>query len=264
MVSVAVSHIVLGTRSTREAERFYSPILAMLGWRRRLGDASSQKLLWQPPAAARPLFGVMKPFDGAAHQVGNGAMTAFNAPDRETVDAVYDLAVALGGTCEGSPGLRPHYHPNYYGAYFRDLDGNKLCVACHTAEAKAHDMVKLSEADMLENALAWIAAWNRRDLPAVLAGFDPDATFRSPVAEKVTGVAEIAGTRALSDYWEKALGQIGAVQFTLLDVLCDQTRQTMAVLYIAQVGGTTSRACEIFRFKNGRKVSGEALYGCWL
>ena len=40
-------------------------------------------------------------------------------------------ALAHGGTCEGSPGLRPEYHAHYYGAYFRDPDGNKLCVACH-------------------------------------------------------------------------------------------------------------------------------------
>ena len=39
-----------------------------------------------------------------------------------------------GSVCEGPPGLRPHYHANYYGAYFRDLDGNKLCVCCHAEE----------------------------------------------------------------------------------------------------------------------------------
>jgi lactoylglutathione lyase len=43
--------------------------------------------------------------------------------------------MANGGVSEGAPGLRPEYHDHYYGAYFRDPDGNKLCVACHEAEA---------------------------------------------------------------------------------------------------------------------------------
>jgi catechol 2,3-dioxygenase-like lactoylglutathione lyase family enzyme len=58
-------------------------------------------------------------------------MMAFLAPDRATVDAVYALALSLGGRDEGAPGLRPHYHPHYYGAYFRDPEGNKLALACH-------------------------------------------------------------------------------------------------------------------------------------
>jgi catechol 2,3-dioxygenase-like lactoylglutathione lyase family enzyme len=41
------------------------------------------------------------------------------------------LALSLGGQCEGAPGLRPHYHANYYGTYFRDPEGNKLCLCCH-------------------------------------------------------------------------------------------------------------------------------------
>lgn len=56
---------------------------------------------------------------------------AFAAASRAVVRATYQTALENGGTCEGPPGLRPQYHDNYYGAYFRDLDGNKLCVACH-------------------------------------------------------------------------------------------------------------------------------------
>ncbi|OXH86721.1 glyoxalase, partial [Burkholderia multivorans] len=50
---------------------------------------------------------------------------------RAHVDRCHALALQHGGTCEGPPGLRPHYHRDYYGAYFRDPDGNKLCVVCH-------------------------------------------------------------------------------------------------------------------------------------
>jgi lactoylglutathione lyase len=68
-------------------------------------------------------------------EAGNGQMVALLAATRAQVDAAHALALAHGGRCEGPPGLRPHYHANYYGAYFRDPDGNKLCVACHEAVA---------------------------------------------------------------------------------------------------------------------------------
>jgi predicted lactoylglutathione lyase len=60
-------------------------------------------------------------------------MIALLSPDRPTVDEVFAMALENGGQSEGGPGLRPQYHPDYYGAYFRDLDGNKLCVCCHNA-----------------------------------------------------------------------------------------------------------------------------------
>jgi predicted lactoylglutathione lyase len=53
---------------------------------------------------------------------------------RARVREVHATALQHGGTDEGAPGLRPQYHANYYGAYFRDPDGNKLAVACHAAE----------------------------------------------------------------------------------------------------------------------------------
>jgi predicted lactoylglutathione lyase len=61
-------------------------------------------------------------------------MAAFLADSRAQVDVVYQTALDHGGTSEGAPGLRPEYHANYYGAYFRDTEGNKLCVACHAAQ----------------------------------------------------------------------------------------------------------------------------------
>ncbi|TFW05122.1 VOC family protein, partial [Oxalobacteraceae bacterium OM1] len=54
--------------------------------------------------------------------------------DRDAVRRAYETALTHGGTSEGAPGLRPEYHANYYGAYFRDTEGNKLCVVCHEAE----------------------------------------------------------------------------------------------------------------------------------
>lgn len=75
------------------------------------------------------LLAVCRPFDDAAASVGNGQMLALNAPSKAAVDGVHAAALAAGGTCEGPPGQRMD---NFYGAYFRDLDGNKLCVYAMT------------------------------------------------------------------------------------------------------------------------------------
>ena len=55
----------------------------------------------------------------------------FRAPDRATVDAFYAAALAAGGTDNGKPGPRPHYHEHYYGAYVLDLDGSNVEAVCH-------------------------------------------------------------------------------------------------------------------------------------
>lgn len=263
-MNAPVSHVVLGTKAMTEAEAFYAAILAMLGWRRR--DEVEGKLIWRPANATRPLFVVMPPFDGRAPEPGNGAMTALTAPDRATVDAVHARAIALGAVSEGAPGLRPHYHANYYGAYFRDRDGNKLCIVCHVPVDSAPSATRprrarLSRADMESDAAAWIAAWNRRDVEAVLAGFAANATFRSPMAATITGSAELKGAAAMRDYWTRALSGIRLLHFTLDSVVCDEAAQTMVVLYQANLDGNVRPACETFAYANGLKVRGEALYG---
>ena len=58
---------------------------------------------------------------------------AFRVSSRATVDAFYRAAIAAGGTDNGPPGLRPHYHPNYYGAFVRDPDGHNIEAVCHEA-----------------------------------------------------------------------------------------------------------------------------------
>jgi catechol 2,3-dioxygenase-like lactoylglutathione lyase family enzyme len=72
----------------------------------------------------------MRPYDRKAASPGNGAMVAYKAPTRAAVDAFHAAALAAGGSDEGAPGIREHYHPDYYGAYVRDPDGNKLCAVC--------------------------------------------------------------------------------------------------------------------------------------
>lgn len=56
---------------------------------------------------------------------------AFRVASRATVDAFYKAAIAAGGTDNGAPGLRPHYHPHYYGAFVLDPDGHNIEAVCH-------------------------------------------------------------------------------------------------------------------------------------
>ncbi len=128
-----LSHVHVGVNDFGRAMAFYGPLLGRLGLVLRFHEPAVPWAGWQVPGVARPLFLIGRPFDGQGATPGNGAMNALLAADRTTVDAAHALALAHGGRCEGPPGLRPQYHANYYGAYFRDPDGNKLCVCCHDA-----------------------------------------------------------------------------------------------------------------------------------
>jgi lactoylglutathione lyase len=125
------SHVFVGVTDFARALAFYEPLLAALGLKRRFRDDARPWAGWQPESGDRPLFLVGHPFDGNAHAAGNGQMVAFLAPNRRLVDEVHEIAVSRGGRSEGAAGLRPDYHADYYAAYFRDPDGNKLCVVCH-------------------------------------------------------------------------------------------------------------------------------------
>lgn len=134
------SHVFVGVSDFERALAFYEPLMALLGIEARFCDRSRPWAGWQVPGQARPLFLIGAPFDGQAQAPGNGQMTAFLAPSRAVVDAAHALALAHGGADEGAPGLRPDYHAHYYGAYFRDQDGNKLCVVCHEAPGGAPEL----------------------------------------------------------------------------------------------------------------------------
>ena len=126
------SHIFVGVTDFDRALAFYNPLMSALGIRARFCDRSRPWAGWQSDPGPRPLFLIGKPYDQQSHERGNGQMVAFLAESRAGVDKVFKVALASGGTPEGAPGLRPEYHEHYYGAYFRDPDGNKLCVACHS------------------------------------------------------------------------------------------------------------------------------------
>ena len=82
-------------------------------------------IAWGTPGGGAGL-GLTRPFNGQLATIGNGVMVALAAKDREQVDRLHALALSLGGTDEGAPGVRGG--GSFYAAYFRDLDGNKLNV----------------------------------------------------------------------------------------------------------------------------------------
>ena len=123
------SHVTLGTNDFTAVRPFWLAVMEALGhpvlFEREGGIAFG--------LSAGPKTFVGAPFDGAAAQAGNGVHIAYLVETRAQVDAFHKAALANGGSDEGAPGLRPHYHPNYYGAYVRDPDGNKLQAVCHSS-----------------------------------------------------------------------------------------------------------------------------------
>ena len=112
-----------GTRDVARAKTFYDAITSLLGATCVVDRAEVAG--WR--GADGGIFLVGKPLEGEA-SVGNGVQVGFAAPSREAVDAVHAKALELGGKCEGPPGVRGPDPNGLYGAYFRDLDGNKLSV----------------------------------------------------------------------------------------------------------------------------------------
>lgn len=122
-------------------------------------------------------------------------------------------------------------------------------------------MKYLTRAELEHHVVAWIEAWNRHDVDAVLEPFADDAVFVSPRAESVTGNATVLGRTALQDYWNKALAAVPDLRFELESAVCDERAQAVLVHYVSHAGGRTLRACELMRFRDGRQVYGEAFYG---
>lgn len=125
------SHLFISVSQFDRAVAFYSPVMAALGLEQRFCQPDTPWAGWHSPGGQRPLLLIGHPYNGQPHHPGNGQMVALSASSQAQVDAAHQLALAHGGQCDGPPGLRAHYHADYYGAYFRDPDGNKLCVVCH-------------------------------------------------------------------------------------------------------------------------------------
>ncbi|MEM9287176.1 MAG: VOC family protein [Pseudomonadota bacterium] len=116
-----LAYVTIGTNKKEEALAFYDAIAAELGGARAFNNDRLQFY----SNGEGGIFGVGTPHDLEDATCGNGVMPALGAPSREAVDKAYAKAIEMGATDEGAPGERV---PTFYGGYFRDLDGNKICV----------------------------------------------------------------------------------------------------------------------------------------
>jgi len=118
-----IDHLTLGVRDIEASKRFYVEALKPLG----IGVIMEYGGAVGMGIPGKPFF-----WFGATEKPGIQHL-AFAAMDRESVDAFYQAAMAAGGKDNGPPGIRAHYHPNYYGAFVFDPDGNNIEAVCHVA-----------------------------------------------------------------------------------------------------------------------------------
>jgi hypothetical protein len=118
-----IGYALVGSNDLDKAKAFYDRLVPLLGGAAMFDHPSGGRVYGK----GQPSFGVVGPFDGKPATVGNGTMIALAADTQEQVRQLYGTALELGGVDEGAPGWRGD-PGGFYGAYFRDLDGNKLCV----------------------------------------------------------------------------------------------------------------------------------------
>lgn len=128
-----LDHIGFSVSDLPRAKAFYQRALAPLGI-----DVIMELTAEQTGGSGHVGFGEQgKPYfwigDRADAALEGQLHVAFAAPDRAAVDAFYQAALAAGGRDNGAPGLRPHYHANYYGAFVIDPDGHNVEAVCHKA-----------------------------------------------------------------------------------------------------------------------------------
>lgn len=122
-----IGYVMLGSNDVERAKTFYAEVLAPLEMRLNT-TYTSEARAWFSAKGGAPMLVAGRPHDGQPATVGNGSMMALAAGSRALVDQVYAKALSLGARDEGAPGIRGDDPNGFYGAYFRDLDGNKLCV----------------------------------------------------------------------------------------------------------------------------------------
>lgn len=122
-----LGYTMYGTNDLERAKTFYDALFQTVGIGRLMEfptGAIAYGTGWD-----KPMFAIGTPYDGQPATVGNGAMMALAMDSRAKVDALHAAACANGGRCDGPPGVRGEEGPQaFYGAYFRDPDGNKFCA----------------------------------------------------------------------------------------------------------------------------------------
>ena len=123
-----IGYATVGTNDIDRARAFYDDLLGGIG-ARRVMEFPENGFTMYGTGERRPGLAITRPYDGGPARAGNGNMVALAMDSRARVDHLHARALELGGSDEGPPGVRgPEGDRAFYGAYFRDLDGNKLCV----------------------------------------------------------------------------------------------------------------------------------------
>lgn len=132
---MAIDHVSVGVTNVERAKGFYDAALAPLGMAPVMPvEIGGQLVGVGYGQQGKPSFWIQLPINGKAASMGNGVHIAFTAQTRAAVDAFFLAALEQGGIEDGRPGLRTEYNPNYYAAFVRDPDGNKIEAVSHTHE----------------------------------------------------------------------------------------------------------------------------------
>lgn len=125
-----IDHVGFAVSDLKASRAFYDAALGALGLAVIMEVGPHQT---ESGGAAAGYGKDGKPFFwiGDNERPGEGTHVAFEVEDRPTVDAFYEAALAAGGKDNGAPGIRPHYHPNYYAAFVFDPDGANIEAVCH-------------------------------------------------------------------------------------------------------------------------------------
>ena len=127
-VWVVLDHVGVPVSDFEQSKRFYAAALSPLGY----------ELIMEPSVDAAGFGQSGKPdFWISQGEPGQAFHIAFAADDCATVDAFHEAAIAAGGRDNGAPGLRPEYHPSYYGAFVFDPDGNNIEAVSHGPQQEA-------------------------------------------------------------------------------------------------------------------------------
>jgi catechol 2,3-dioxygenase-like lactoylglutathione lyase family enzyme len=122
-----IGYVTLGSNDLASARAYYDALFGSIGAGRLM--EFGENFTMYGSAWGKPAVAITKPYNGEAATAGNGNMTAIVMDSRDKVDAFYNKAIELGGSDEGPPGLRGEEGPQaFYGAYFRDPEGNKFCA----------------------------------------------------------------------------------------------------------------------------------------
>ena len=127
-----IDHVGFAVSDYERAKAFYAKALAPLGYTLVMevgGDVTPSG----HPAAGFGKNGKPDFWIGGEGKLEKPLHVAIVADDRAAVEAFYRAALAAGGRDNGAPGLRPHYHPNYYAAFVFDPDGHNIEAVCHGA-----------------------------------------------------------------------------------------------------------------------------------